>query len=187
MITPRNDQGRVHRHIDATFADSVARLHELLRFPSVGVDPLHAGDTKACAHWLADQLGGIGMVASVRPTDGMPIVLAHDHSAPANSPHLLYYGHYDVQPADPVELWRSDPFDPVLVDGPHGPRVVARGAVDDKGQLMCIVEALRAWKAVHGGLPVRVTLLLEGEEECGSPHWSRSSPRIATSSRPTSA
>ena len=166
----RDDQARVHRHIDATFADSVARLRELLRFPSVGVDPRHAGDTLACAQWLADQLGGIGMVASVRPTDGMPIVVAHDHSAPANSPHLLYYGHYDVQPADPVELWRSDPFDPVLVDGPHGPRVVARGAVDDKGQLMCIVEALRAWKAVHGGLPVRVTLLFEGEEECGSPH-----------------
>ena len=167
---PSENTGRVLRRIDAGFADSVARLQALLRFPSVGVDPAHAGDTLACARWLADQLAGLGMDASLRPTGGMPMVVAHDRSAPAGAPHLLYYGHYDVQPADPIEPWRSPPFDPVLVEGPHGERVVARGAVDDKGQLMCIVEALRAWKAVHGRLPVRVTLLLEGEEECGSTH-----------------
>jgi acetylornithine deacetylase/succinyl-diaminopimelate desuccinylase-like protein len=158
----------VLRRIDETFPASVARLQELLRYPSVGVDPQHANDTKACAQWLADQLAGIGMEASVRPTEGMPMVVAHDRTAPEGAPHLLYYGHYDVQPADPLELWDSPPFEPAIVEGPHGPRVVARGAVDDKGQVMTFIEALRAWKAVHGALPVRVTVFLEGEEESSS-------------------
>jgi acetylornithine deacetylase/succinyl-diaminopimelate desuccinylase-like protein len=159
------DLSPVLRQIDQGFDASVARLQELLRFPSVGVDPKHEGDTKACARWLAEQLAGLGMEAGVRPTEGMPMVVAHDRTAPGGSPHLLYYGHYDVQPADPLELWASPPFEPTIVEGPRGPRVVARGAVDDKGQLMTFVEALRAWKAVHGSLPVRVTVFLEGEEE----------------------
>lgn len=153
--------------IDAGLADSVRRLQELLRIPSVGVDPAHAADTWRCAQWLADQLQELGLTASLRPTDGMPMVVAHD-DAPEGAPRILYYGHYDVQPADPLELWESPPFTPVIVPGPHGPRVVARGAADDKGQLMTFVEALRAWKAVHGQLPVRVTVLLEGEEEASS-------------------
>mgnify|MGYP002382230883 CR=1 FL=1 len=162
------DPAPVLHQIDRGFADSLERLKELLRFPSVGVDPAREADTKACAGWLAAQLESIGMEASVRPTEGMPMVVAHDRSAPEDAPHLLYYGHYDVQPADPLELWDSPPFEPVLVEGPHGPRLVARGAVDDKGQLMTFVEAFRAWKAVHGTLPVRVTVFLEGEEESSS-------------------
>ncbi|HEX6011787.1 MAG TPA: dipeptidase [Geminicoccaceae bacterium] len=167
-MTPADATAPVLHRIAETFPDSVARLQELLRFPSVGVAPRHESDTKACALWLADQLAGIGMEASVRPTPGMPMVVAHDRSAPAGAPRVLYYGHYDVQPADPLELWDTPPFEPAIVDGPRGPRVVARGAVDDKGQLMTFVEALRAWRAVHGALPVRATVFLEGEEEASS-------------------
>ena len=99
------------------------------------------------------------------------MVLGH-HPGPAGTkaPRILFYGHYDVQPPDPLELWHSPPFEPQLVDGPHGKRIVARGAVDDKGQSMMFIEALRAWKAVGGGIPAPVTVLLEGEEEIGSPN-----------------
>ncbi|MFO1038699.1 MAG: dipeptidase [Geminicoccaceae bacterium] len=151
--------------IDQDFDASVERLKTLLRFPSIGVDPAYEAETKACAAWLAETLQVIGLEAAVRPTAGRPMVVAHDRSAPAGAPHLLYYGHYDVQPADPLELWESPPFEPVVKEGPHGPRIVARGAVDDKGQVMTFIEAIRAWKAVHGSLPVRVSILLEGEEE----------------------
>jgi acetylornithine deacetylase/succinyl-diaminopimelate desuccinylase-like protein len=163
-----SDVETVFAEIDRTFESSVERLEQFLRIPSVGTDPAYAEDTRHCARWLADELAGLGMAASVRETHGQPIVMAHDHGAPADAPHLLYYGHYDVQPADPLELWTSPPFEPARVEGPRGPRLVARGAVDDKGQVMTWVEAFRAWKAVHGNLPVRVTAFVEGEEESSS-------------------
>jgi acetylornithine deacetylase/succinyl-diaminopimelate desuccinylase-like protein len=97
------------------------------------------------------------------------MVVAH-HEGPEGSPHVLFYGHYDVQPVDPLELWHDDPFAPALKEVEPGRKVITgRGSADDKGQLMTFVEACRAWKAVHGGLPCRVTLLFEGEEESGSP------------------
>ena len=108
----------------------------------------------------------------MRETAGHPVVLAHHPGPGGDAPHLLFYGHYDVQPADPLALWTSPPFEPALVEGPHGKRVVARGAVDDKGQTMLWLEAFRAYHAVTGGLPVRVTVLVEGEEEVGSPSLS---------------
>jgi acetylornithine deacetylase/succinyl-diaminopimelate desuccinylase-like protein len=100
----------------------------------------------------------------------MPAVVAH-HPGPggSNAPHVLYYGHYDVQPAEPLELWQSPPFEPAVVEAARGRRIVARGAVDDKGQTMTFIEAFRAWQQVHGTLPIRATVFLEGEEESGSP------------------
>ncbi len=154
--------------VERSFERSVDRLVELLRIPSVGTDPAFDADTRRAAAWLADRLAALGLEAAVRPTGGQPMVVAHDRSGPADAPHLLYYGHYDVQPPDPLELWQSPPFEPARVEGPHGPRLVARGAVDDKGQLMTWLEALAAWKAVHGRLPVRVSVLIEGEEESSS-------------------
>ena len=156
---------------DSGFDASVGRLCDLLRIPSVSTKPDHAPEVRRAADWLAAELATLGFDASVRPTEGHPMVVAH-HPGPgggADVPHLLYYGHYDVQPPEPLELWDSPPFEPSIVEGPHGPRVVARGAVDDKGQVMTFIEAFRAWHAVHGTLPVRVTVLLEGEEETGSP------------------
>lgn len=149
------------------FDGALARLLEFLRIPSVGTDPARAADTRRAAHWLAAQLREIGLAVELVETPGHPLVLASGGSGPV---HVLYYGHYDVQPAAREDGWSGDPFEPRIVPGPHGRRVVARGACDDKGQLLTIVEALRAWREVAGELPVRVTLLVEGEEESGSVH-----------------
>ena len=159
--------------IDATADAARERLCDWLRIPSISAQPAHAGDCRRAAEWVRDQLAGMGFTASLRSTAGQPVVISH-HPGPGpelapSGPHLLFYGHYDVQPADPLALWTSPPFEPVIVEGPHGPRVVARGAVDDKGQCMMWLEALRAWHAVAGGPPCRVTILVEGEEEVGSP------------------
>jgi acetylornithine deacetylase/succinyl-diaminopimelate desuccinylase-like protein len=151
-----NDQGAVDRYL------------ALLRIPSISTDPAFAGDILRAAGWLRDELTSLGFEVEVHPTENHPVLVARDHAAGPSAPHLLYYAHYDVQPADPLELWTSPPFEPVIVEAEHGPRVVARGAVDDKGQLRTVVEAIRAWKQVHGKLPVRATLLFEGEEEIGS-------------------
>jgi acetylornithine deacetylase/succinyl-diaminopimelate desuccinylase-like protein len=155
--------------IDAGLEASRERLFELLRIPSISAQPAHAGDCQRAAAWVRDQLLGLGFEASLRPTPGHPIVLAHHRGPPGyNGPHVLFYAHYDVQPVDPLELWHSPPFEPQLVDGPHGKRFVARGAVDDKGQMMMFIEALRAWKQASGEIPARITVLIEGEEEVGS-------------------
>jgi acetylornithine deacetylase/succinyl-diaminopimelate desuccinylase-like protein len=154
-------------HVDRHLDEAIARWQEFLRIPSVGTDPAHSADTERAADWLAATLREAGIAAELHATAGMPMVIARE--AGGEGPRLLYYDHYDVQPADPLELWTSPPFEPVIVDGPHGPRMVARGAVDDKGQLLTWVEALRAWKAVHGALPLPVTIFVEGEEESASP------------------
>lgn len=147
---------------------SLERLFELLRIPSVSTDPTFDGDCRKAAQWIVDELNGIGFDASVRETGGKPMVVAHGGPKPdGTAPHVMFYGHYDVQPADPLELWETDPFEPRLVDAGHGKEIVARGACDDKGQFMTFVEALRHWHEA-GGIPLPVTLLIEGEEECGS-------------------
>ncbi|MGY9057002.1 MAG: dipeptidase [Alphaproteobacteria bacterium] len=156
-------------HADAQLDASIGRLFDFLRIPSVSTDPAFQPDCQRAADWAAARLSECGFQAEVRKTTGHPIIVAHHDGAGPDAPHVLYYGHYDVQPPDPLELWNTGPFEPVLVDGPHGKRIVARGAVDDKGQVMMFLEAFRAWHEVTGNLPVRVTVMLEGEEECGSP------------------
>ncbi|MEZ4648416.1 MAG: dipeptidase [Candidatus Eisenbacteria bacterium] len=156
------------RYVDEGFEASVERLSQFLRMPSVGTDPAFDPETRRCAEWLASELAGIGFEASVRDTPGQPIVVGHWPNPAADGPHLLYYGHYDVQPADPLELWESPPFEPRIMEGPKGRQIVARGAVDDKGQVMTWLEAFRAYKAVRGNLPFPITVLVEGEEESSS-------------------
>jgi acetylornithine deacetylase/succinyl-diaminopimelate desuccinylase-like protein len=145
------------------------RWFQLLRIPSVSAQPAHAADCTAAAEWLRAELAAIGFEAQVLPTAGHPCVVAH-HAGTGQGPRLLYYGHYDVQPAEPFELWTTPPFDPVVKEGPHGPRICARGAVDDKGQVMMWLSALRAWHETAGGPPCPTTVLIEGEEEVGSPN-----------------
>ena len=155
--------------LDADVPASRHRLIDWLRIPSISAQPAHAGDCLAAATWARDTLTDLGFQASIRPTAGQPVVIGHHPGPGGGAPHLLFYGHYDVQPADPLALWTSPPFAPVVVEGPHGPRVVARGAVDDKGQCSMWLDAFRAWQATAGGPPCRITVLIEGEEEVGSP------------------
>jgi len=156
-------------HLESKFDHSVSHLSDWLRIPSIGTDPAHDDDTRKAGQWLVDDLTSIGLQAKLAETPGHPVVLAH-HPGPDNytGPHILFYGHYDVQPPDPLDLWDSPPFEPVIVDSPNGKRLVARGSSDDKGQVMMFVEALRAWKDATGQIPCRVTCLIEGEEESGS-------------------
>ncbi|MCB2095655.1 MAG: M20/M25/M40 family metallo-hydrolase [Rhodobacteraceae bacterium] len=152
--------------IDATLPEALERLFALLRIPSISTDPAYKADCARAADWLVDDLTELGFTASARPTPGHPMVLAQGGTGDR---HLLFYGHYDVQPVDPVDLWSRDPFDPAIEETPAGKVIRARGAADDKGQLMTFIEACRAWKAVHGRLPGRLTIFLEGEEESASP------------------
>ena len=159
---------------EAGFAATTQRWLDWLRIPSISAQPAYAADCRRAAEFARADLAGLGFSVSIRETQGQPVVVAH-HPGPGGTdiPHLLYYGHYDVQPADPLELWTSPPFEPVITDGPHGKRVVARGAVDDKGQVSMWLSAFRAWHEATGTMPVRITVLIEGEEEIGSPNLER--------------
>lgn len=159
---------RVLEQVERDLQGAIGRWSELLRIPSVSTDPAYRPSMTEAATWLVDYLKALDFTAEIRDTAGHPVVVGHHDGPGGNEPHLLYYGHYDVQPPDPAELWDSDPFTPTIVDGDKGPRMVARGAVDNKGQLMTFLEAMRAWKEVHGHLPCPVTVLIEGEEEVGS-------------------
>ena len=152
--------------VDGDLESAVARLLELLRIPSISTDPAYKGDCDTAADWLVDDLQSIGFDVSKRPTPGHPMVVAH---AEGEGPHVMFYGHYDVQPVDPLSLWSNPPFEPRLEDTDKGPVIRGRGSSDDKGQLMTFVEACRAWKVVHGSLPAKISLFFEGEEESGSP------------------
>ena len=148
---------------------ALSALKDLLRIPSVSAKKEHAGDCRRCAQWVADHLKESGLVVTLMDTGGHPAVVAkNEHKA--GRPTVLLYGHYDVQPPEPLELWTSPAFEPTVRKNSAGvDAVYARGAVDDKGQVYAHLEAISAWQA-HGGLPVNLTVLIEGEEEIGSEH-----------------
>jgi acetylornithine deacetylase/succinyl-diaminopimelate desuccinylase-like protein len=160
----------VLERIEANQAAARERLAALLRIESVSTDPAYAAKCRQAAEWCRDTLADIGLRAEVRQTSGHPMVVAHDGNAKGDTPHALFYGHYDVQPPEPLDLWASPPFEPTFSTDPkNGEIVVARGAQDNKGQMLCFLEALRAWREVAGAAPIAVSVMLEGEEECGSP------------------
>jgi acetylornithine deacetylase/succinyl-diaminopimelate desuccinylase-like protein len=164
--------GEVLAHLDAQADGAVGRLQDIIRIPSVSADPARRDDCRRAAEWVAGELAALGFAVGLRDTGGQPAVVGHHPGPPdgGGRPRALFYSHYDVQPADPVGLWHSDPFEPLLTEGPHGRRLFARGASDNKGQLVSWIEALRAFVAVTGGLPLPVSVLVEGEEEVGSPN-----------------
>ncbi len=141
-------------------------LFEFLRIPSVSARSEHDADTVRAAEWTAQSLRAAGLTATVHATAGHPVVVGEWRGAPSGAPTVLVYGHYDVQPAEPLELWTSPAFEPTIRDG----RLYARGSVDDKGQLFLHIKALEAHLEVRGTLPVNVVVLAEGEEEVGSEH-----------------
>jgi len=158
--------------IDADFDNSLQRLFALLRIKSISADPAFAQDCKAAADHLASDIASLGFATEVRPTAGHPAIVGKSNGHGSARPHVLFYGHYDVQPVDPLSLWHRPPFEPVVTNHADGRKIiVARGAEDDKGQLMTFVEACRAWKTVTGSLPLGITMLIEGEEEIGSKNF----------------
>jgi acetylornithine deacetylase/succinyl-diaminopimelate desuccinylase-like protein len=153
--------------IDADIDRSIARLFALLRIQSISTDPVYSDQCGVAADHVAADLKSIGFAASVHRTAGHPVVMGH--AGNGHGPRVMFYGHYDVQPVDPLDLWETSPFEPRIVTLDGGRKIiVARGACDDKGQVMTFLEACRAWKAVTGALPLNVTVLIEGEEESGS-------------------
>jgi len=160
---------QVLARIDNDSDSALERLFQLVRIPSISADPAYRDDCRRAADWCAAALNEAGFTASVRPTIGHPMVVGHYDGAGADAPHVLFYGHYDVQPVDPLELWTRDPFDPAVIDVDGEKQISGRGASDDKGQLMTFVEAARAWTEQAGGMPINVTVFFEGEEESASP------------------
>ncbi|MEA2989270.1 MAG: hypothetical protein QOG83_1981, partial [Alphaproteobacteria bacterium] len=148
-MTPSQALPAVLDRIDADLDHSMARLFEFLKIQSISTDPAYKDQCHAAAQFVAEDLASIGFDASLRPTEGHPVVVGKGGNG--SGPRVLFYGHYDVQPVDPLALWETPPFSPRLAKTPDGRKIiVARGACDDKGQVMTFIEALRAFKAVTG-------------------------------------
>jgi acetylornithine deacetylase/succinyl-diaminopimelate desuccinylase-like protein len=155
----------LEKFLSANHARIRDELFEFLRIPSVSAKSDHNADTKRAAEWVKSSLDKIGVKAKIYPTAGHPVVVGEWRNAPG-APTVLIYGHYDVQPPEPLELWTSPAFEPTVRDG----RIYARGSVDDKGQLFLHIKALEAHLATRKKLPVNVIVVAEGEEEIGSEH-----------------
>ncbi len=154
-------------YLDANDDKAIEELKTFLSIPSVSTAPELAQDVAACADWLAEHLRSIGMpTVEVHKTNGHPIVYAEHLGAGTDKPTVLMYGHYDVQPTDPLDLWTTDPFTPTIRDG----KIFARGATDDKGQVFLHVKAIQALIANGATPPVNIKMVIEGEEEVGSPN-----------------
>lgn len=150
----------IHTHRDRY----IAELKNYLAIPSISALPQHAGDVRRCAEWTADEMRRVGLEnVRLADTPGNPIVCGDWLHAP-DAPTILFYGHYDVQPVDPLDLWESPPFEPTVRDG----EIFARGAADDKGQVFMHLKAIEAHLKQTGRLPVNIKLIIEGEEEVGS-------------------
>jgi acetylornithine deacetylase/succinyl-diaminopimelate desuccinylase-like protein len=170
-MTPAQALPAVLDKIDAELDNSLARLFDFLKIQSISTDPAYKDHCRTAADFVARDLSSLGFNTSLRPTGGHPVVLGKSGNGGASVPRVLFYGHYDVQPVDPLNLWDTPPFAPRLATLTDGRKIIiARGACDDKGQVMTFVEALRAFKAVTGALPLPITMMIEGEEECGSEH-----------------
>ncbi|QQE10422.1 M20/M25/M40 family metallo-hydrolase [Planctomycetota bacterium] len=162
----------LNQYIEQNHEAAVDRLIELLSIPSVSTDPHYKNDVRICADFLVELIqNDLKIPAEALETPGHPVVYAattDEHVSNPDAPRVLFYGHYDVQPPDPEDLWDTPAFQPTVRDG----KIYARGACDDKGQVTCFLEALRALQetSADGKLPCHVTLLIEGEEECGSEH-----------------
>lgn len=160
----------VPNDLERFFSDNESRirgeLFDLLRIPSVSARSEHNEDTKHAAEWVAQNMREAGLQATLYPTAGHPIVVGEWRGAGPNAPTVLAYGHYDVQPPEPLDLWESPPFEPTVRDG----KIFARGSVDDKGQLFLHMKAAEALLRTRGALPTNLVLLAEGEEEVGSEH-----------------
>ncbi|HEY5311565.1 MAG TPA: dipeptidase [Pirellulales bacterium] len=155
----------IDRYLTEHAADFEADLCELLRIPSVSADSRHRDDVRRAGDWVANQFRGLGLSTEIIETAGHPIVYAESLEAPG-APTVLVYGHYDVQPPDPLSEWHSPPFEPTRRDG----NLYARGATDDKGQMLTHIKSTQAWIKTAGRLPVNLKFLIEGEEEVGSEH-----------------
>lgn len=161
--------GTIPKDLEKFFSANNERIHqelfEFLRIPSVSAKSDHNADTKRAAEWVKASLDKIGVAAKIYPTAGHPVVVGEWRKAPG-APTVLIYGHYDVQPPEPLDLWTSPAFEPTIRDG----RIYARGSVDDKGQLFLHIKALEAHLATRKKLPVNIVVIAEGEEEIGSEH-----------------
>jgi acetylornithine deacetylase/succinyl-diaminopimelate desuccinylase-like protein len=147
----------------------VAELCDLIRFPSVSAQPQHKKDLRACAEWIVQHCRQIGLEATLRPTVGNPVVVAKTRRAKnSRQPHYLVYGHYDVQPPEPLDLWKTPPFEPRI----EGRNLFARGSTDNKGQFFAHLKAVEAYLKTGTPVPCDLTFVIEGEEEVGSENLS---------------
>lgn len=167
--------GLLKKWFDTHYKELLNHYFAFLRFKSISADPAYAEEMGACAEWVQSYIAKkCGMKAEIVPTAGYPLVYAEDLRAGAAAPTLLIYGHYDVQPVDPIELWKSDPFEPAERNG----KIYARGAVDDKGQIFYAIAAVQAWNELERELPINLKFCIEGEEESASIGLSQSLPQL---------